>query len=683
MKANGTSRSIRNSASSSAQLLLWLLLILLPVIAARFIFAAAITLEKQLEDSRMRQRFSIELKKYDTLLEPRQWIRHALHADDFDRIMHNYYNEQGKPEDYLQHPFLGLISNPGSDNEDCIKIFSRHFSRFTGTAPDIVMIIASEPAKCDWQITPPFRQPRDAMELRQTLSRGWKIISERIKKLQGKLQDHSRYINTDSEFCRIFGIFDYVSSNLNMSKVHFSTANNNELFISLLPLPDSDGRLDSRFVLSAVSAANLNPRHMLKIICQKFTSSFSKHIFGSTSLESLPKFFEINGKLSLIGSTPESFRKLAWKHIEKGGKPLAIFISDARKENSENRKKLIGIFLLIYVLFMTVFMGAIKSGRIKSVQSIQRTVSIGLFAGMLLPLSGSIWFGICYLNTSRHLEAEDVLDRMHSAAFITDQSIKNQLSRNALFRNLFAEMLSRWQPDQLKRLNEKTGFFAEESPGWPGNNRTRVADLIDSYHIFHPEIDDITGMRSNRQKITETPYLFIGGHATNILHQLGAMSHLPPGKIQQIINRSQYTMGFLDNIIDNRLTSRTFAEEKSPIPHTMSTRREQLTTSLWRDKSGKVSGISILQTDSGSWVLDLSELCKGAQSGRFFHTTATEYLSIFISDSLTTTAASLISQQKPAYRTTWPGDNSGHWQKPCIPSAIRFVSTTLTLMTRT
>lgn len=660
MKANGTSRSTRSSASRSAQILLWLLLILLPVIAARFIFAAAITLEKQLEDSRMRQRFSIELKKYDTLLEPRQWIRQALHADDFDRIMHNYYNKQGKPKDYLQHPFLGLISNPGSNNEDCIEIFSRHFRRFTGVAPDIVMIIASEPAQCSWQITPPFKQPQDAMDLRQTLSNSWKIISGRLKNIHGQVQGYSRYINTDSEFSRVLGIFDFVYSDLNMSKVHFSTANNNELFISLLPLPDSDGRLDSRFVLSAVSATSLNPRYMLKTICQKFTSSFSKHIFGSTSLESLPKFFEVNGRLSLIGSTPESFRKLAWKHIENGGKPLAICISDARKENVENRRKLIGIVLLIYALFMTVVMGAIKSGRIKSVQSIQRTVSIGLFAGMLLPLSGSIWFGICYLNTSRHLEAEDVLDRMHSAAFITDQTIKNQLSRNALFRNLFAGMLSRWQTEQLRHLNDKTGFFAEENPDQAGGKHTRVADLIDSYHIFHPEIDDITGMRSNRQKITETSYLFIGGHATNILHQLGAMSHLPPGRIQQIINKSQYTMGFLDNIIDNRLIAKTFAEEKSPVPYTMSTRREQLTTSLWRDKSGKVSGISILQTDSGSWVLDLSELMQRGSIRQIFSYNGYRIsLNIYLRQSynhrsLIDQSAKTSLQNNMAWRQLWP-----------------------------
>ncbi len=660
MKVTETGHGGRQPDSRFTPVLLWLFLILIPVIVARVIFAAAITMEKQLEDSRMRQKFSIELKKYDTALEPRHWVRNALRADDFDQIMHKIYKKEAGVDEYLRHPFLASIMNSGNDPDHGIEVFSRQFKRFTGTNPDIVIIIASDTSRCGWRINAPFAQPRDAQQLRQILSQGWLKMSKRQKNLMAQLPDHNRYLSTDIELSQLFGIFDFVSTGLNLAKLHFSTVNNNELFISLLPIPDAAGRLDHRFVLSAVSAANLNPRFMLQTTCQRFSSSFSKHSFGSTALSSLPRFIETEGRLALIGAAPESFRKLAWKHIEKGEKPLAISISDARQENSETRKTLVSIVLLVYALAMTMAMAAIRSGRAKSMQSIQKIVAAGLFAGMLLPLSGSVWFGICYLNTSRHLEAEDVLDRMRNAAFVTDQSIKTQLARNALFRNLFTDILSGWQPEKLKTINDRTGFFVEEGEKEPGRKHLRLTDLIDSYIFYQPDLDDIIGMCSNRKKITETPYIFVGGHARNILHQLGAMDHLPPEKIRQVLNKSQYTMGFLDNIIDNRMTSKTLAEEKAPVPNVMSTRREQLTTSIWRDGGGRIKGISILQTAASCWFYDFSELIeRGLINQVFSHNGYRIFLNLYLRQSynhrsLTDQSVKTSVHNNMAWRQLWP-----------------------------
>ncbi len=662
MKTTETTLSkMQQPASRFTSVLLWLLLILIPVVAARFIFAAAINMEKQLADSRMRQKFSIELKKYDTALEPRQWIRQALRADDFDLIMNKIYKKEAGIREYIRHPFVASIGYVGNDAQHGLEVFAGQFRRFTGTTPDIVIIIASEPAQCGWQISAPFLQPRNDQQFRQILSQGWKRMSERQKKLMEQLPDQFRHLSSEKELSRIFGIFDFVSSNLSLAKLHFSTVNNNELFISMLPLPDANGRLDHRFVISAVSAAHLNPKFMLKTTCHRFSNSFSKHSFGTTSLSSLPRFFETTGRLTLIGSTPESFRKLAWKHLENGENPLAISISDARPASSEARKTFFNLILLAYALAMTLVMAAISSGRIKGLQSIKKIVATGLFAGMLLPLSGSVWFGICYLNTSRHLEAEDVLDRMRNAAFITDQAIKTQIARNVLFRNLFTTILSEWQPDRLKKINDLTGFFTEDSNSKESQKKhLRLTDMIDSYIFYHPELDDIVGMGSSRQKITETPYLFVGVHARNMLYQLGAMNHLPPEKVRQILNKSQYMVGFLDNVIDNRLIAKTFAEEKAPVPNSMSTRREQLTTSLWRNTDNRVKGISILQTDSGCWFYDFSELIeRGLITQVFSHNGYRIFLNLYLRQSYN--QRSLIDQSvktsvhnNMAWRQLWP-----------------------------
>jgi|GEM_PF-5635088 len=259
MKVTETGHGGRQPDSRFTPVLLWLFLILIPVIVARVIFAAAITMEKQLEDARMRQKFSIELKKYDTALEPRHWVRNALRADDFDQIMHKIYKKEAGVDEYLRHPFLASIMNSGNDPDHGIEVFSRQFKRFTGTNPDIVIIIASDTSRCGWRINAPFAQPRDEQRLRQILAQGWLKMSQRQKNLMAQLPDHNRYLNTDIELSQLFGIFDFVSTGLNLAKLHFSTVNNNELFISLLPIPDAAGTLKQKTCSTACKMPPSSP----------------------------------------------------------------------------------------------------------------------------------------------------------------------------------------------------------------------------------------------------------------------------------------------------------------------------------------------------------------------------------------------------------------------------------------
>ncbi len=604
-------RGSENFGNRLAPLALWLLLIFLPAFAGKLIFSAAIDLEKQLENSKIRQKFNIELQKYNTALDPETWLRKTLSASSYDRFSTNLYKGQATVDDYRSHPFLSGISDFKGSPAAEIARFSQYFRSFVGAVPDLVFVMAQNEADCGWQMRTPFQKPEDDGRMRRNLVSAWTKMSERLEKHYDPLPERLRAFTEERELNRAAGLFDFVSTGLNLAKKHFSTCSNTEIFISLFPVPGPDGLFNKRFVLAAISTTSLNARHMLKTTCQSFTNDFSRHSFGETEHDLLPVYTENDGNLALIGSTPDSFRKLAWKHLSSGRKPLAIKIADRKHSGAESLRSSAADFaLMLYALMTTLVMAGIKTGHFNS-QSIQRLVTAGLFAGILLPLSGTTWLGICYMNTRRHLDAETALDWMQNAVFLKDQAIKLQLTRNVLFRNLFASSLAKFSAPELQKLNSITAYYEPESSSdkdLPFDEL--LVDRVETYVVYHPELDEIIGMNNSRKKITETPHLFFGSHARESLFQLGAMSHMPADRVRQMLNKTQYTMGFLDDVLDLKIVSKVFAEEKSAVKNIMSTRREQLTANLWRGADNQVKGMSILQTINSCWKHDFEKMLK-------------------------------------------------------------------------
>ncbi len=606
LKINGE----QSQVLSHAPVLLWLLLVILPALAGKFIFASAIDMETQLEKSRLRQKFNIELQKYQTALEPGQWLRDRLFASSYNDFTNKLMAGTATIDDYRQNPFMKGISTFEESPGEEIEIFSRHFFAYAGSRPDFVFVMAQNEDDCGWQIHAPFAQPDNKEEFRTCLKKSWQILSERIYPPRDRSSEKHRNFSSIPVFSKIAGIFDFLATNFDIGKSHFSTHNNTGLFVSLLPVPDKNGNFNHRFVIAGISLASIKARFMLQTTCKQLSGSVIRHSFGTCSEKNLPVFVEENDRLSLIGATPESFQKLAWGHISAGGKPLAIRISESRAL-AEGRKKarFADTILLIYALSVSLLMVGIKSGRFKKLQKIRMYVGIGLFSGMLLPLGGTVWLGVCYMNTSRHLEAEQTIDLMQNAIHVKDQAIKLQLARNVLFRNILANIFSLMKLEKLANIGNTLGLFAREGQSETGLPvYKRIRHLIDTFIIYHPELDYLIGMSNNRKKITETPHLFFGSHALEVLFQLGAMRHMSAEKQRRISDKNQYTLGFLENVIDPKVVSRVFAEEKSAVRNSMSSRRENLTVSIWKTPTNHATGLSIFQTDSSCWFYDFAEM---------------------------------------------------------------------------
>lgn len=602
-------------------LILWLMLIIIPVTAGRVIFSAAVDMERQLDYARIRQKLSIDLQKYEMALDPRTFLCTAFHQQPFQKILTGLYEGKDMTPDYRQHPFLRRLSDFSGPPAVEIENFSRLFNEFVGSRPDMVFVFAPEADDCSWSFKNPFSLQIDPAEFRSALKNSWNQLQERLNEKQKpsrkELPRRLRYLAEEKAISKALGLFDSMHSGYCIAREHFCQHNNSVIYISIFPIIDKNGSFSSRFVLAAVSAASLNPAFILKKTGQSFELPGITHSFGTTSHDRLPVFHDEGGTISLIGETPESFRKQAWKLRLKDNRRLAIRISASNMTAETAFKSSAANFiLLLYALVATFVFTGIYTGKFSSFQSIHRLVAAGLFAGILLPVSGAIWLGVCYLNTQKQIEAENILDWMGNKIFAKDQAIRLQYSRNLLFRNIFSDIVAKMPAEKLKKINEVTRFFEVDcSEDLDIGVNENLEYRMFCYAFYHPELDDVVGKSNCKTKLTETMQPFFSSPAREVLHQLGALNDLPEEKVRQILQKSQIAMGLLDQVIDRKTVSKAFAEEQSAINNNLTTGREHLTAVFWKKPTGGTSGLSIFQTTSACWIHDYAKMLKAGQVG--------------------------------------------------------------------
>lgn len=591
-------------------IILWIMLILLPVTVGKVIFSSAIDMERQLSNSRVRQKLGIELQKYNSALDPKTFICNALDSSNFSKILTALYKGQDMAQEYKKHPFLGGLPDFSGPVNDEIEKVATQFKSFIGVRPDIIYVFAPDEKNCGWHFREPFALPCDAKIFRSALKNSLSKLVERLKFREDLIPGVLRYQTEEPVLSKAMGLFDFIPTSFGIGREHFSSQNNAVLFECLLPILDAKGDFSQRFVLAAVSAASLDPRFILKKVCKNLNRNGIKHSFGTSQNSLLPAFNEENGQLALIGETPESFRKQAWKINLSNNRQLAIRISSSNQAAEAAFKSSMASFLLLlYAMAATFIFAGIGSGKFGNFQSIHSLVATGLFAGILLPISGAIWLGICYLNTQKQLEAEEILDWMRLKIFAKDQAIKMQLSRNLLFRNIFADIAAKMPVEKLKLMNQLTRYFELEGPeGLDSKINPKLENQIFCYALYHPELEDIVGKSNSKTKITETMSPFFGGHARETLFQLGALNYLSGERISQIMLKSQMTTGFLDKVIDKKSISKTFAEEKSAVTNVLSSAREHVTACFWRNQKSMLTGLSLIQSASSCWATNFVEI---------------------------------------------------------------------------
>jgi len=595
--------------------LIWLMLIILPSLAATFLFNSAAKMESELSDSVIKQKLGLEVQKYNIELQVENYLTSALDLSGVIEIDDRIGMKKDCIELFTRHKILGRIpgSEAGADQQS--EAIINIVEKFVGAKPDMLYLLAPDPADCRWHLKNPLKIECNEDNFRKELVRAHDMVSKnyeiiqdhaargipknQIKFLHGKFTDSPSLAST-------IATFEKISASIAIISQRYSTKLNSSIYTVVLPLKPEKGRM--RYAVVGIDNNSLPPLTMLKNTSSRLNNeTFSHSIRFIADSSSLPAYVAEGDEIAIISNFPESFNPYE-VNLRLAGKPVPVLEVSCRSAFADSRVRLKKLNSLIvgYAVLMSFFMTGLYFNRFKFASRLVHIVTLGFFAGILLPLSGAVWLGICYLNTNKQLKAEAVLDFMQEKISEKEQTINIQKCCNYYYHNYFSNYLAALPDDKLKNINLRVKFFSPDTNVSDKQNHDPFfSRRFHSFTIIKPSLDNIVGVYRPGMRRQDTIQPFFSGKAKETLYELGAYAKQSEKEVKQMLQISQMTMGFLDTAIDKRLFIKSFANEQSHIFNNFTTGLGFFSNTLWRSKENQVEGLSLLQFDRSSWNHDL------------------------------------------------------------------------------
>jgi len=594
-------------------LLLWITVILLPAFAARLIFNSATTMENDLYHARMQQKLRIELQKYDSTLQPQIFISTAFERSTSEKLMQEWDTGKDIRDSYLAHKILGRLPGFLAAANSPVDKFMQFSREIAGLPPQAVFVIAESEQNCHWHLEKPFSQPQNHGNLTKLLAAVWQFLEQR-NSFAGQPLIPKKYEDLAAfpELNQAIGLFQPIKCSYGAIIERYSHKARDITYIAILPVPAAVTGKENRYIIAVYCRNAFSPQFMLQKTTRGFSNGSFTHKAILTPERVLPSFCEDKRQMTLTGQLPHEFtRLLAARKLPEGQQPAISISCPVKSPDADHKDIAVNLFLKITAILSFMFTVAVMLGRIGNSGTLHKLVRACFLTGILLPLTASIWLGICHDNSRKQLETELMLDFMQQQLALTEQKILLQISRSILFQNIFIERTGRLSPQKLRKINEITKYVSYMPKD---KSRLEVCEHMGrrfySYFMLHPEVDDnIIGMGAGQGQVTESLYPVFISPAQEILFQLGAWN-ISSEKSRQLLQRSQITQGLIDVAIDRRMLSRIFAEERIPVFNSMTTGREYITCGFWKDSQNTKTGILFMQSNRENWKSDILELIK-------------------------------------------------------------------------
>ncbi|MFZ5951237.1 MAG: adenylate/guanylate cyclase domain-containing protein [Candidatus Rifleibacteriota bacterium] len=599
--------------------LIWLFLIFFPTLAARHIFEQSLEMELWVQNSMLRQKLNLEMKKYETALKGLDsYVYSVLDKGTINQNIIDAYGSKSLNVLAGQSKLLEKLARIPNEPRQTDMIAEELEKQLQGKL-EFIYVFSPERENCGWRFLSPLKALFDDDSMRKMLKAGHANLLERFRSEIRK--DHLKVTKlVESEgLSENLGIFQALDNSLTIQIHRFSVKINQVLYIWSLPITGENG--DLRFVICGISNRSIRPELVVRHFAQKFSSSQFQHKVVISNSEEKDWFVDDHENLSMISELPGSFLKIQTSHSIPAERDLKLVISCPSPVKYLNeRRASIRFFLLLYATLLSILFVGGAMGKIRLGLSLRNTILSGFLAGVLLPVTGFIWLSFCYLGIFSHLQAESVLDHMEQRIFEKEKEIELQASRSIFFRNYFAQSLSRLEEEELKNINLRTGFILPGNKSSEENSRKRVrlGSRFFVYSFITPEIDNYVGVAGNGILEPEVFQTFFSGISREVLLKGGAFAHLDPDNLRARMQRSRLTMGLIDSSADYRVAARTFADEMSPVLNQVALGRSFITTSFWRRPNGKLKGLSFLQSDHGAWEYDIYKLLNSGKIKRKF-----------------------------------------------------------------
>ncbi|MBU1109117.1 MAG: hypothetical protein KKB51_20740 [Candidatus Riflebacteria bacterium] len=618
-------KTIKSQASQLqkfAPIILWIMLILLPAMAAKMIFNAALSIEQHLYYSRMQQKLRVELQKYDNALSPLQFLVSEFAVRSGDDILRSWLEGNDIQKSYRTHKIFGQLPNFSESQSEVIEKFNRLALKEIGMLPKAFFVLSEQKNDCFWQLKHPFKQPEKADEFRSSLAKVWQVLRQRnVYGINQVPADLDKYKSVP-ELNQTVGALEPIKNYYGSFFERFSILENAVNYFITLPVPDFVTGKGDKYILAGFSRSNFSPQFMLKKKTADYSNSVFTHKFGVTGEKNLPAFAEYDEQMMLVGQTPAFFSKVADKIVVANDKQLAISVScQLVSHEARLKKQIVDAILAIATVVSGILLLAVYLRKIDSITSLYLLVKLGFLTGILLPLSASIWLGICHLNSKKQLETEQMLDFMQHKLGTFEKKIELQKYRSVLFNNLFAEWAGSLPTDELKHINELTGYASHKPDNWESLKvKENLSKRFYSYFLVHPAInEDVIGLVSGQCQNTASLQPIFISPARDILFQLGAYNYLSGENTRQTILKSQITMGLIDVAIDRKMLSKLFAEERTPVTNSMTPGLEFISCCFWKNQQSSKTGAIFMQSDRNAWKSEVLDMIKDQKIRTLFY----------------------------------------------------------------
>lgn len=607
----------KNTRTQISIFLLWIMIVVVPAFFANLLFDRAVSMEKSLVESTLKKKLNLEAQRYETVLDGLDsFIYSSIARKEMNEIMAAVYNQLSFKILFDRHEMLpellSLLNKKGFPS------LVKKMAEKLGNTPDFVLLLAPEANDCDFFFSSHYGKNFPVKKVKEALGRSHANFQKKINDNITKEFFSSQFVPELRTVGKILGIIDDFDNSLSAQIHRFSLVRRSLLSVWCMPLIDEN--LQFRFLVCGMSQKAINPLAVLRHFTEKFSDDEFKHEVVVLSEDSEQPFCDDGKELAILMSLPEAFRKMLINAGMMPRKTVRLKISAVSPEKLAGQKrKKISFFLLFSALILSGLPLGLAFNRFGIEKRLHRTVLIGFVAGIFLPVSGLGWLGVCYYSIHRQLQAEKLLDEMQTKLNEKEKSLALQICRNTFFQNIWADKLATMPMQKIHALHERTGFQPPAEHEFSSNwvNRKRLSRKFFTDSFIKPGFDDFIRVADNT-RLPEIFMTFFSSAAREALYRLNAFSHLPPAEVQQMLQKSQLTMGLLDSTVDLRLLKETLVNEQILVANRFSLGRTSVLAHFWRTVPGNVTGLSFIQSSHQIWEHDLYEMLQTGRLQRLF-----------------------------------------------------------------
>ncbi len=597
--------------------LMWLLAIIMPLAAGRFLVESAIEIDRKLWLASTRQMLMNEAQQYKNHLNPEMIFNRGADSGRLGflfSMIHRHSVNELTPDELLQYPAAkeelknheigGRLPWGRTNIKSHLGPLLEVLQKRIGAMPSAIYCLSEAEEEIFYETGKTFSLLCSPESMLETLKRAAKIWNDR-RKLGSKADRFFRFYHALPELQKWLGLFYSPNNEIFGLRERFSSRANDTVYIIVLYFVDGAGNHTNLNLV--YERLKIDWRMMLKTVFSEVKRGGIKHSFGYSAVTNLPQMIETDDEIEYIFELPSEFRKifLAQNVVEAGENPV-LRLSASKKSDHAGGIKLVNLEFAykLSLMFSLLVPVVISLKRMTRTSSLKKLLAVSFFIGAAVPVSGLIWVTISFINSQKFFEAEKVLAQMGRQLKQVEKKMELQRCRNEIYYNLLAYRVGQIPIKERRNLNRILDRFDNHVTE---AKATAYRPIVGYYMLNrdgfeHLEVKD--NFLANLLQIKP----FFSGVYNDMLLQMGSFADLKPAQLQEIRNKSQLAMGVTENLTDPQMFVEIPEFECSRVKSTM-TARTEFFSAFWLDRQFDQPGsLFAVYSDNGDWIWQINQL---------------------------------------------------------------------------